>query len=198
MIRILLLSLSVTLASCSILPERLPSDLYQLPPASLSSVSTAPVMQGLRIARPGSSDALGGSRILVMVQDNTFQAYPNARWTAPVPVLWRDWLLDAFWRDGRVSGLSSSNDGLQAQLELGGMLRALHSEHRDGQTRALVRFDAQLIDTQSRRIIASQRFETEQSVSGSTVADVVRALGMASDRLAPQLIEWTLAQDIGL
>jgi cholesterol transport system auxiliary component len=198
MIRSLLLLLSVTLTSCTILPERVPSDLYQLPPSTISASATAAVVQGLRIARPGSSDALGGSRVLVMVQNNTFQAYPNARWTAPVPVLWRDWLLDAFWRDGRVSGLSSSSDGLEARLELGGMLRALHSEHIDGQTRALVRFDAQLIDTQSRRIIASQRFEAEQSVPGSTVADVVRALGMASDRLAPQLIEWTLAQASGL
>jgi cholesterol transport system auxiliary component len=194
MIRSLLLLLSVTLTSCSILPERVPSDLYQLPPSTLSASANAAVMHGLRIARPGSSNALDGSRVLVMVQDNTFQAYPNARWTAPAPALWRDWVLDAFWRDGRVSGLSSSSEGLEARYELGGMLRALHSEHVDGQTRALVRFDAQLIDTQNRRIIASRRFEAEQSVPGSTVADVVRALGIAADRLAPQLIEWTLEQ----
>lgn len=184
---------ALTLGACNVLPERPTVDLYQLPP---SAIATAPAgateVPSLRLDRPRTSDALGGTRIMVMTSDNSFQAYPAARWSAPVPTLWRDWLLDAFWRDGRVSQLSASADGLQAQLELTGMLRGLHTEHLDGRSEAVVRYDVQLIDTRTRSIVASERFESRQALAGTSTADAVRALGSAADQLAADLIRWTV------
>lgn len=191
------------LLSCSVLPERVPTDLYQLPPSristtmatTISTTGTTPVLRGLRIATPATADSLGGTRILAMVGDNSFQAYPEARWAAPVPQLWRDWLLDAFWRDGRVSELSASSDGLQASLELSGMLRGLHNEYMDGRAVAVIQYDARLVDTATRRIISSRRFEAREPVSGTAVNELVAALGTAADRVAVEVIAWTLEQN---
>lgn len=190
---VLMMVATLAIASaCSVLPERVPVDLYQLPPSSLTANSGAALEGGLRLARPSTSDALGGNRLLILTDDHSFQAFPAARWAAPIPHLWRDWLMDAFWRDGRVSELSASSEGLQARLELSGMLRALHIESINGQSHAVVRFDAQLVDVRSRNIIASQRFEATQRTSDNSVTAAIRALGEAADQLAEQLIEWTI------
>lgn len=177
------------LSACSVLPEREPVDLYQLPASAISSHSGAAITGGLRLLTPDSSDALSGSRLLILDQ-NTFQAWPAARWAAPMPQLWRDWLMDAFWRDGRFTGLSSDSTVLQAERSINGMLRAMHTERWDGRVTAVIRFDAQLIDSGSRTIIASQRFEANQALDGNSAAASVTALGIAADRLAKELIDW--------
>jgi len=190
----LLLLLCTGVLSCTVLPETVPADLYQLPPSRLTAAASAPALTGLRIATPATADALGGSRILVMAGNNSFQAYPDARWAAPVPQLWRDWLLDAFWRDGRVAGLSASTEGLQAGVELRGMLRALHNELAGSATVALIQFDAQLVDTATRQILRARRFEAREPVAGTSAEQLVAGLGIAADRIAAELIAWTLAE----
>ncbi len=185
------------LSACQILPDRPEVALYQLPPSTIARGTAADdtSVGSLRLDRPGTSDALGSNRILVLTNDNRFEAYPAARWSASVPTLWRDWLLDAFWRDGSIGQLSVSADGLQAQFELGGMLRALHTEYRNGGTQALVRYDALLVDPRSREIVASRRFEAREPTTDNTAEAAVTALGVAADRLARELIDWTLAQN---
>lgn len=184
----------LALGACNVLPERTPVDLFELPDSSLRASASSPRLESLRLVTPATIDALGGSRLLVQVADHSYQAHPGVRWASPVPQLWRDWLLDAFWRDGRVAALSTSSDGLQAALELGGMLRALNHEYADGRSMAVIRFDARLVETSSRRIIASRRFEAEEPVQGTSPASVVTAMGRAADTLAAQLVPWTLEQ----
>lgn len=193
---LLYLVLCGVLAGCTLLPEREALDLYTLPPSSLSAAGDGTSIDGgLRFARPGTSDALDGNRILVSSDGISYQAYPGARWAASVPLLWRDWLLDAFWRDGRFAGLSASSDVLQADHELGGMLRALHVEHGDeGPGEAVIRFDARLIDTMDRSIVAARRFEARHPVEGTQAIEAARALGAAADRLAAELIDWAARQ----
>lgn len=188
------LLLLLWLSSCTVLPEREPVELYQLPPSTMATSSAAPIPGGLRLMMPESSDALSGSRLLILAENNSFQAYPAARWSAPIPQLWRDWLLDAFWRDGRFAGLSTDSAGLQSELTLSGMLRALHTETINGQTSVIIRFDAQLINTARREIIASHRFETRELLSRNDAASAASTLGIAADRLANELITWAAAK----
>lgn len=177
------------LSACNVLPERTPVDLFQLPASSINTSASASIEGGLRLMTPDTSDALNGSRLLTL-QDNTFQAWPAARWSAPIPQLWRDWLLDAFWRDGRFQGLSTDSTVLQSQFAINGMLRALHTELIAGQQTAVIRFDAQLIDTASRTILASQRFEAREPLRSQNAPAAVAALGVAADRLSRELIDW--------
>lgn len=193
MIKHLLLIACLLPAACTVLPERTPVDLYQLPPSSLSQSGDAVSLDSLRIARPSTSDALGGTRILILAGDHSFQAYADSRWSAPLPTLWRDWLLDAFWRDGRVSQLSASADGLTAQLELNGMLRAFHVEQNNGRQVAVIRYDANLVDTTNRQIIRSKRFEAREDIAHRSVAAAVRSMGVAADNLAAELVQWAVS-----
>jgi cholesterol transport system auxiliary component len=186
----LFLLLLLWLGSCTVLPEREPVELYQLPPSTMAASSAAPITGGLRLMMPESSDALSGSRLLILAENNSFQAYPAARWSAPVPQLWRDWLLDAFWRDGRFAGLSTDSAGLQSALTLSGMLRALHTETINGQASVVILFDAQLINTARREIIASRRFEAREALNRNDAPAAASALGVAADRLAAELIAW--------
>ena len=181
------------LSACSVLPEREPVELFQLPTSSISSNASGAIAGGLHLLTPDSSDTLGGTRLLIL-ENNSFQAWPASRWAAPIPQLWRDWLLDAFWRDGRFSGLSTDNTVLQAERSINGMLRALHTENIAGRTSAVIRFDAQLIDSASRVIIASQRFEAREPLNSNSAQAAVAALGIAADRLARELIDWAAAQ----
>src|SRR5690554_966341 len=183
--RALMLALTLGLAtSCTVLPERGPVDLYQLPPSSLTANNGVTLQGALRLSRPATSDALGGNRVLILTADHSFQAFPEARWAAPIPHLWRDWLMDAFWRDGRVTELSTSGDGYQARLELSGMLRALHVEFINGQPHGVIRLDAQLVDVRSRAIVASRRFEATQRTDRDDVTAAISAIGTAADQLA--------------
>jgi len=184
------LPLLLWLSSCTVLPEREPVELYQLPPSTMAASSAALIPGGLRLMMPESSDALSGSRLLILAENNSFHAYPAARWSAPIPQLWRDWLLDAFWRDGRFAGLSTDSAGLQSELTLSGMLRALHTETINGQTSVIFRFDAQLINTARRDIIASRRFEAREPLNRHDAAMAASALGIAANRLAAELITW--------
>lgn len=187
------LALIMFLAACNVLPEREPIDLYELPASTVRTATGGDGVDSLRIDRPVTSEALSGSRMLVALSDGQIQALPQARWTAPVPLLWRDWVLDAFWRDGRVAGLSAASEGLQSRLELGGMLRAFQIE--DGASpQALIQYDALLISTSDRRIIASRRFEEREPLNTIEPAESTRALGAAADRLARDLIDWVVLQ----
>ena len=184
-------SLLVTLSACQVLPEREPVDLYQLPPSTISANSSSAIEGGLRLLTPDSSDALSGARLLILADGNSFQAWGGVRWTAPIPALWRDWLLDAYWRDGRFNALSTDSTILQAERALGGMLRAFQIETVNGRQVAVIRFDAQLLNSNTRTIIASRRFENTEAVRGSDAGAAVAALGTAADRLARELISWT-------
>lgn len=194
MMKALVLISTLLLSACTVFPEQEPVDLYQLPASSLSAVALGPRLATLRIDRPISSDALSGSRLLIMTADNQLQALANMRLAAPVPLLWRDWLLDAFWRDGRVDGLSAASAGLQSTLELGGTLRAFHVDYSSAQAQAVIQYDATLINTDGRHIIASRRFEARQPLASVEVAAAITALGSAANQLAAELVEWTLQQ----
>lgn len=184
-------AMAMLFSACQVLPEREPVNLYQLPPSTISSTASGTIEGGLRLLTPDSSEALRGTRLLILGDGNSFQAWGGVRWTAPVPALWRDWLLDAYWRDGRFDALSTDSTVLQAERAVSGMLREFHINTVNGRQVAVIQFDAQLLDNNTRTIIASRRFESSETVSGSDAAAAVAALGAAADRLARELISWT-------
>ena len=181
------------LAACSILPKAEPIQVYLLPGHSTPASQTATVNWSLRLNTPQASQALNTSRIAVLPQGNAFSTYTGSSWSDPAPRLLRNHLLDAFHADGRITALSSDDDNLQADLQLGGELQAFQSEYQNDQVSVLIRLQARLINNQ-RQIVASQQFEVRQAVKGTAVPEVVEAFGQASDQLAVQLLAWTVEQ----
>lgn len=191
--RVLLAAALLSLGACSILPEQAPSDVYRLPTASTVSKGTSPVSWSLRVVRPKSSEALDSPHIAVIPEGNVISSYKGARWSDPAPVLLRNRLTDAFYRDGRVQSISTDDSNLQADFELGGELQAFQSEYRGTAIEVVIRLDARLADDRQ-RIVANRRFEVHQPVADKQVPAVVSAFGQASDTLAAQVLQWTVEQ----
>ncbi|MBG4646904.1 membrane integrity-associated transporter subunit PqiC [Pseudomonas aeruginosa] len=164
------------------------------PPPPPPPPAPPPLDWSLRIARPRTSLVLESPRIAVRPHGDEISVYQGARWSDPAPSLLRDRLMQAFQADGRVRGLSSDDSNLQADFELGGDLRAFQTEYPNGQASALIRYDARLVRTDDKRVVASRRFEGSQPVDGKKVAAVVSAFGKAGDTLSAQVLDWTLRQ----
>jgi len=194
-LRLLALTAALSLVTaCSILPKGEPVDLYRLPVNQASRQAT-PVDWSLRLNKPLASEVLAGPRIAVIPQGDVVSSYKGARWSDPTPLLVRNRLLDGFQRDGRVQRLSADDSNLQADYELVGELQAFQSEYRAGGTlEVVIRYDARLVQGRSQRILASKRFEVHQPLTDQQVAAVVAGFGAASDQLAGQVINWTVAQ----
>lgn len=193
MIKLTTLLSVLLLCSCRLLPEQALVDLYQLPPPAINPSTSPTQLEALRIARPLTNEALGGNRLLIVTENNRLQAFAQTRLASPAPLVWRDWLLDAFWRDGRVAALSAASEGLRSELELGGMLRSFHIDASGARPEAVILFDATLMRTTDRSVIASRRFESRYPADALTAADAIGALGSAASQLARELVDWTVS-----
>lgn len=107
-----------------------------------------------------------------------------------VPVLVRNRLTQELRTDGRFISVSSDEDNLQADFELGGDLSSFQGVYNGNKGEVLIQFDTHLVQTSNRRVIASQRFVIRQPISGSSMNEVVEAFGLASDRLAADILRW--------
>jgi cholesterol transport system auxiliary component len=183
---------AAALSACSLFPESTPQDIYRLPPSTVAASRGEAADISLRINHPAANDVLSSTRIVVVPEGNRLSVYKGARWSTPVPFLWRDHLLDAFRSDGRIARLSSAAEGLQADVELGGELRAFQTEYRAGLPEVVIYLDARLVEAASKRIIASRRFAVMEEVNGEEIPAVVGAFGRANDALARELIDWTI------
>lgn len=187
------LLLASSLVACSVLPKSQVLSTYRLPATSVPSHPTS-ADWALRVNKPYSSQLLDSTRIAVVPPGDQISAYQGVRWSDRAPLLLRDRLIDAFLDDGRLKAVSSDETRLQADLELDGDLRAFNSEYQNGRPVVRILFEARLVDSSSRRILASRRFEANQAASDTSVPAVVSAFGLASDQLARDVLEWTLSQ----
>ncbi len=186
--------LCLQLSACSLLPAGEPRDLYRLPASPLPAAATPGVPWTLRVNTPDASLLLDSTRIAVLPQGDRVSVYRGVRWSDRAPVLLRDRLIDALRDDGRIAAVSSDASRLPADLQLGGDLRAFQAEYVGGRPEAHILFEARLIDGASQRILASRRFLVRQAAADASLQAVVSAFGQAADRLAAELLAWTLAK----
>jgi cholesterol transport system auxiliary component len=184
------IALGLLLGGCSILPKSESPNVYLLPATPVAATHPGVLPKSLRIVVPQAAQALDSTRIAVLPKNNVIASYADARWSDNAPRLLRDRLIDAFSTDGHFAALSSDEAQLLADLELTGNLRAFQSEYVQGVPVVVIRYDAQLVQVRSQRIIATHRFDIRQAVVGKEVPQVVIAFGQATDQLAAQIIAW--------
>ena len=186
------------LAACSILPAPTPVDTYVLPGAAWQRAATTehtrthPAAAGaaLRIARPVTDGLLSSRRIAVMPQADRLQVY---LWSNPPATLLRSRLLDAFLADGRLPWIDTDESpASRVDYLLATQLRAFYSVYENGSPTAVVRIDAQIVDTASNRAVASRSFLVRQPAASKEIPDVVQALGQASDQLSKDMVDWAV------
>jgi cholesterol transport system auxiliary component len=178
-------------SACSILPKAESPNIYLLPPpAAVAAASAATVTWSLRVGTPTASGPLDSNRIAVVPDTNRITVYKGARWSDRATVLVRDRLIDAFRSDGRIGAVGNDDGSLRADRELDGQLRSFQSEYDNGTPTAVIRYDAQLIDTHTHRLLASRTFQVRHPATGKEVPHVVEAFGQASDELSAQVVAW--------
>ncbi|APE31690.1 hypothetical protein BOX17_12430 [Halomonas aestuarii] len=185
------------LTGCSVIPEGEPVRLFTLPVPTLPASTEAPRALTLRVDTPGAGAPLDGRRLLVMPSPGELQAYAGARWRDDAPRLLRDHLIEAFRLDGRLAAVVDDTSRAQSAASLTSYLGAFHVRYREGVPEVVVRLEVQLLDEASREVRASRRFETVEESGGDGLEAVVAAFGRAADRLAVEVVDWTLARVAG-
>lgn len=188
------LAFLLLLSACSILPKGEELVVYQLPASSAVPMNGRTVDWALQVNKPLASPLLDSTRIAVLPEGDRISAYQGVRWEDRGTLLLRDRLIDAFRSDGRIGAVSSDDSRLDTDLVLAGDLRAFQGEFRAGRVEVHILLEARLVQSGNRRMLASQRFEVRETASDKAPAQVVAAFGQAADRLAAQVLDWTLAQ----
>ncbi len=106
----------------------------------------------------------------------------------------RNRLIQEFRTNGHFRSVSSDDDNLQADLELGGDLSSFQGVYNGDRGEVVIRFDARLVRTSNRRVMASQSFTVREPIHGTSMDNVVQAFGLASDKLAAQTLAWARQQ----
>ncbi|ODT80140.1 MAG: hypothetical protein ABS69_06775 [Nitrosomonadales bacterium SCN 54-20] len=183
-------------SACSILPATENLEIYQLPAAEPPSYSSGDSLPWtLRLATPYSSYITDSPRVLALRQGNQLSSYKGIRWSDPAPVLLRNRLAAAFRADGRFNSVSNgSSNNLATDLELGGDLSAFQVEYTNGGPQATIRFYATLSQPLRNRIVAARGFEVSEPVQSRGTSEIITAFGLGADRLAAEIIDWTVQQ----
>lgn len=181
------------LTACSILPKAETPKVYTLPAAPGARPAAAvPVTWALRVAAPAAPRSLDNVRIAVVPDSNQITVYAGARWNDNTTKLFRDRLADAFRDSGRIAALSTDENNLGADFELGGSLAAFQTEYVAGKPEVVIRYDAVLASTRKHQIVGGRRFEVHEPVAGKDVPQVVEAFGRAMDKVSGEVVGWTL------
>lgn len=187
-------------SSCSVLPATENLEIYQLPAAESASHSSGGSLPWtLRLATPYSSYITDSPRVLALRQGNQLSSYKGIRWSDPAPVLLRNRLVAAFRADGRFNSVSNgSSNNLATDLELGGDLSAFQVEYTNDGPQATIRFYATLSQPLRNRIVAARGFEVSEPVQSRGTSEIITAFGLSADRLAAEIIGWTVQQGVAL
>ncbi len=148
----------------------------------------------LIIDTPLSSATLDTARMLVMPTPGVLEVFPGARWRDSTPALLRSLIIEGFESTGRIVGIGSAQSGLRADYALAIDLRDFQLEvHADG-AQAVVRFQANLLDYTTNRVLATQSFSAQMPAAGTDAAQAFVAFQTSLDTVIPQLVEWTLRE----
>lgn len=193
--RLTLMLVALLTGCASLIAPRGSEDVFILPaaPATLPAAIPAPLPWSLTLATPTASGPLGSRALLVSPQPDQEQVYAGARWAEPPPVLLRQRLLAAFAADGRLSRVVPESVGALTRYTLSSDLDDFRVIVSDGRARVRVALTVRLLDNHSRQLLAQRSFTIEEPAAGRNASQVVAAFGAACNRLAPQVVDWTIA-----
>ncbi|TRW49887.1 hypothetical protein FM042_03275 [Aliidiomarina halalkaliphila] len=181
-----------SMAACTIIPKPEHVASYRLAPATIQTTNTDISARNIQVKRPQATDLFADDRVLRLQNDGSFNAYAGARWNNPIPILWRDWLIDSLWRDPRFQEISGDSGQVRSDFQLLGTVRSFHVEGQQAE----IRFDAQVMRSSERRIIAERSFVVRHPMSGTGASAAATALSRAADNLNQELRDW-LVQTVG-
>jgi cholesterol transport system auxiliary component len=194
------LALSVTLvllSGCTLLPERPTKSTFMLTNPDLSPKEQPPLPLTLRVLTPQAESPHNGTSVLVNPEGEIIQAYGGARWVKPVPVLIRDHWVEGLRQSGILKAVVSETSDARSDLSLASDLTRFQLRYDQGEPIIVIQLDAQLLESNSRQVLASKRFEVIHSVVDKPVESVIAGFGAASQIATEDLVAWLGSVSLG-
>lgn len=199
---VLLLFLAGLLSSaCTVLPKPEPVtvDRYILdaPPATATpqSVATRPVgAPVLLIPRPLARADLDTPRMAYRQEDYTLHYYANSRWADVPPQLLLPGLIEAFEASGRYAAVIRLGSAAVPRLRLDTEVLEFSQDFRVEPSQFRLRLRVQLIDLETRTVMAGRTFEAQQTAPEASPAGGAQAANAAWRGLLPEIVEFINAQ----
>ncbi|TGN41736.1 ABC-type transport auxiliary lipoprotein family protein [Marinobacter confluentis] len=184
----------ITLVSgCTLLPERTARNAFMLPAPQVAKSRNPAVPVTLRVLTPQAESPLDGTYILVSPREHIIQAYAGARWSNPTPVMVRDHWIEGLRQNGGLKAVVSESSEASSQLTLSSDLGRFRMHYPQGQAMVEIQLDAQLLESQSRRVLAVKRFQIELAIDDQPVESVIAGFGEASQALTEDMVSWLLS-----
>ena len=187
--------LMLLLSACSSLlnVQRQPFTTYS--PQYTGVSTTGPhVDWQLIVETPLASATLQTPRMLIMPTPGELEVFPGARWSDTTPALLRGLIVQGFQASGRIVGVGGAQSGMRADFALAIELRDFQIEYRDGKPEAAIRFQANLLDYSSNRVLATQAFAAQTAAASADSASAFSAFQTAVNKVVPELVDWTLRE----
>jgi cholesterol transport system auxiliary component len=191
------LVLMSAIQACTVLPDRAAKATFMLPAPEIAAETREPIALTLRIVSPYAESPLDSTGILVNPEGQSLKTYVGARWDKSAPVLLRDQWIDGLRQSGSLRAVVNESSEASDDLMLVSELTRFQLHYPDGEPEVVIRLDAQVLESNSREVIAAKRFEVTQRTADKPVDRLVAGFGEANQRLTEELVDWLLVVSRG-
>ena len=191
----LALGIVVLAVSCSVLPEREPTRIYEPARAAVPAPPVSPpVSWSLVVAKPLAGQLLEDDGIVVRPAPGVVQVYKAATWSDPVPDIVQTSIVRALEDSGRILSVSRPGGTIQGDYQLITELRAFESVYTaDKSVQAQIDIYAKLVRSLDGRVVAVRSFRESEPAASEELGAVVEAFSRVLDRATVGVVGWTLA-----
>lgn len=198
----------LVLSGCSVLAggDRQSTTIYAPQVRVTADPAWPQVNWQLSIAKPSAARLVDSPRINVRPSPGELEVYRGATWSQPATDMLEDTLLRGFEDSGRISAVARIATGIRSDYKLTTDLRRFEADYRGGDMpAATIELNAKLIHSIDQRVVASRTFLVAEPATSTELPNVAHAFEGALDKVASELIGWTLvsgqqdaAQAVGL
>lgn len=195
-IRVLSVAAMLLLAGCSVLgngKQRDPVTIYAPQVRVAPDPSWPAVNWQLAVMKPTAARVVDSPRIAVRPVPGELQVYRGVTWSQPSTDLVETTVLRALEDSGRIPSVARSGTGIRADYKLVMDLRRFESDYAGAATpSATIELNAKLLHTVEQRVVASRTFLEARPANSADVALVAVAFDQALEKLAHDVVGWTL------
>ena len=185
----------LVLSGCSVLAggDRQSTTIYAPQVRVTADPAWPQVNWQLSIAKPSAARLVDSPRINVRPSPGELEVYRGATWSQPATDMLEDTLLRGFEDSGRISAVARIATGIRSDYKLTTDLRRFEADYRGGDMpAATIELNAKLIHSIDQRVVASRTFLVAEPATSTELPNVAHACEGALDKVASELIGWTL------
>ncbi|WP_269790080.1 ABC-type transport auxiliary lipoprotein family protein [Stenotrophomonas sp. Iso1] len=185
----------LALSGCSILAggDRQSTTIYAPQVRVTADPAWPQVSWQLSIAKPSAARLVDSPRINVRPTPGELEVYRGATWSQPATDMLEDTVLRGFEDSGRIGAVARIATGIRSEYKLTTDLRRFEADYRGGDMpAATIELNAKLIHSIDQRVVASRTFLVVEPATSAELPSVAHAFEGALDKVANELIGWTL------